>query len=413
MKKLILFLALVFVTGYLPAQWNNTVTGTDNYFKIRFTSSNVGYVIRNPGIPGAQIVRTANAAGSWVPCTGIPSHAIHDFHFIDDNNGFIVTDSGGVSSGKIHVFKTTNGGTSWVKISVITGTQSSYGKVYFTDALHGTVTDGYGLLWSTSNGGANWNTQMFGNAIFNDIEFPTPATGYIGCWDGTFSYYGIVLKTTDSGNTWNFHHTFPQLNTAIDCMSFVNDSSGFVSSVYGFMLKTTNGGTVWDTLGFMKHHGYDVQDMFFTSMTHGYAVDGAGNIHKTTDGAVTWQINWPADSVGTSLSGIFINGNIGYATGYNGNVLKNDNLSTVKEVKSELQLNIYPNPSHDGMLQVQIKNHSLLTVNIFNTSGQQVLAQSNFRGGPLNLSALENGLYYIRFANAEGYTTSKAVLISK
>ncbi|MFI5205292.1 MAG: YCF48-related protein, partial [Flavobacteriales bacterium] len=394
MKTFITLLALVVATGYSQAQWNNTVTGTDGYFKIRFTSTNVGYVLRNAGV-NTQLLKTINAAGAWSLTTPIIGHTIHDFHFIDDNIGFVAVDSGGVTSGEIKVYKTINGGTSWTEISSLVAVQAYSPKIYFVDAMHGTLTETYGRIWHTTDGGINWNSQMFNTEIYNDIEFPTPAVGYIGCWDGTFNYQGILFKTTDSGSTWNIHHVFPNLNTAIDRISFVDDNNGFVSTVSYMLMKTNNGGTVWDTLGYMKQNGIDVEDIFFTSMTVGYAVDSYGNIYKTTNGAVTWQVDFPDDSVGTTLNYIIVNGNVGYATGYNGHVLKKGNMNSIHEIQPDLKMKIYPNPSNDGVFQVLFNETNVFEVSVFNTSGQEVMRQSEFNGGMLNLSALQSGLYYV------------------
>jgi photosystem II stability/assembly factor-like uncharacterized protein len=401
------------LTYLLPAdaQWTNTVTDSDAYFKIRFTSANTGYVLKNAGV-NTQLLKTVDAAGNWIPCTNITNHTIHDFHFITDDIGWVCTDSGGVSSNNIHVFKTINGGNTWNKISVITGVQAISPKIYFTDGAYGTLTETYGNIWRTTNGGINWNSQVFGSEIFNDIEFTSPQTGYIGCWDGTFNYLGVLFKTTDSGSTWNIHHTFPNLQTAIDRISFIDDNTGYISTISYMIMRTTNGGTVWDTLGYFKNNGIDVEDIFFSSLNLGWAVDNYGNIYKTTDGAQTWTVDFPDDSVGISLNHIFVNGSTGYATGYNGHVLKNTNANSIGENNELPQSRIYPNPGN-GLFHVLFNHNEKNRLQVYSSNGQMVMDVSDCKSGPLNLSYLQNGLYILSFITDNGYVNQHKLVIQK
>jgi hypothetical protein len=163
------------------------------------------------------------------------------------------------------------------------------------------------------------------------------------------------------------------------------------------LLKTSNGGTIWDTLPFMKQNAIDVEDIFFTTPTFGYAVDSYGNIYKTGDGAQTWQVDFPDDSVGINLNYVYINGSAGYATGYNGHLLKRDNLNSVNEIKNDFKISMFPNPTENGLVSILFNQTENVDLNVYNVNGQAMLTQNDFKSGQLNLSFLNNGMYYMHF----------------
>jgi len=76
---------------------------------------------------------------------------------------------------------------------------------------------------------------------YNSIHFPSENIGYIV---GT---RGIVLKTTDAGNTWNFDNQ----HNCNDLLSvhFINDTLGYIYTGYN-LFKTINGGNSWTTISF-------------------------------------------------------------------------------------------------------------------------------------------------------------------
>src|SRR5687768_13373326 len=84
---------------------------------------------------------------------------------------------------------------------------------------------------------AQWTAIPSGTSYdLEDVHFPTDSIGY------AVGYQGIVLKSTDTGETWSTVH---------------QDSSKFFNSV------------------------------FFTSSGTGYAA--GGSLYKTTDGGFHWE----------------------------------------------------------------------------------------------------------------------------
>lgn len=79
------------------------------------------------------------------------------------------------------------------------------------------------------------------------------------------------------------------------------------------------------------------------------------------------------------------------------------------QTASTFQIEIFPNPSA-GQLYLQYSTNEILSAELIDISGR-VLSRWNQVERQLQLPACENGLYFIRFANAQGQVATKKVVI--
>ena len=93
----------------------------------------------------------------------------------------------------------------------------------------------------------------------------------------------------------------------------------------------------------------------------------------------------------------FESGNIVISDRTQGFLLVNPTLLSVDDHDVVLDLSISPNPTSDR-ITIQLKNKLLDMVEIFNVAGKQVLSLEQFKSnrGIVDLSALENGIYFVR-----------------
>jgi photosystem II stability/assembly factor-like uncharacterized protein len=94
------------------------------------------------------------------------------------------------------------------------------------------------VLFKTTNGAVNWNEVELPSEIgFTDMAF-TDSVGFIT------GKMGIILKTEDSGNTWNFSNTwlYPHLND----VEMITKDSVFVAGNHGTILFSENSGQTWE-----------------------------------------------------------------------------------------------------------------------------------------------------------------------
>lgn len=129
--------------------------------------------------------------------------------------------------------------------------------------------------WSTLNSGTNEDLLT--------MDFPVDATtGYVA------GRRGVLLKTSDGGNTWQRQNAKARSTNSILDMDFIDNQTGYAVGTNGTLLKTTNGGAQWLALNpGTSVHLYSVN--FPVDASTGY-IGGANNtLLKTTDGGQTWS----------------------------------------------------------------------------------------------------------------------------
>ena len=198
-------------------------------------------------------------------------------------------------------------------------------SVFLTGPSVGYVVGSYnniGLLLKTTDGGDTWtnNSIASGTSTFQSIFFAHLDTGYVA---GNSLSGGVMFKTTDGGNTWNALPTIPGAVFSLqENLQFINPSTGFVNGSHGSVFRTTDGGSTWSSIK-NAAGASSIYGMSFTSSDTGYVVgtNPYGGINKTTDGGANWVTqSHPTTTALNSCS--FINANIGCAVGNAGTILK-------------------------------------------------------------------------------------------
>jgi hypothetical protein len=134
--------------------------------------------------------------------------------------------------------KTTNSGANWnYTVFYLNNNEGNIRGIYLINPNSGfavsNVWNGQGGISFTSNGGANWATQLFTNAL-NGIDFSGSNTGY------AVGYSGNVLKTTDRGSSWSAQTS--GTSAVLRSVKFVDSLLGYACGDGGVIVKTTNGG---------------------------------------------------------------------------------------------------------------------------------------------------------------------------
>lgn len=196
------------------------------------------------------------------------------------------------------------------------------------------------------------------NRKYNAIYFVNDSTGYISGIKYGMPEQGIIMKTTDSGNSWTTINTgsehelfsvhFPSLNHGY--------CGGKAAPSTMRLLSSSDTGNSWNIMeqGPTPIFPRNIHSLFFVNDSTGYVVgnrnDGinANNnkiyIGKTTNGGVTWGGASP-----TAINGafaqrpygnkvFFIDSVVGFVAGNNNTIMKTTNGSTWSEV-SPIQLN--------------------------------------------------------------------------
>ncbi|MBN8695455.1 MAG: T9SS type A sorting domain-containing protein [Bacteroidetes bacterium] len=191
-----------------------------------------------------------------------------------------------------------------------THTSMALRDVVFTNDSTGYVVGGDGLgdgviLRTTDHG----NTWCLTNVTKNlrSVYFPSPNIGYAVGESRT------ILKTTDAGNTWNYQvvNVVSSMYTA-QTVVFLNNDTGFVSLINGpgyAFLKTYDGGVNW-----INDISDTVHGRFFSRINDSTVYGMHAQFSKTENNGVSWTNNNVIVDINSCEGMCFLNSTNGFAT---------------------------------------------------------------------------------------------------
>lgn len=203
-----------------------------------------------------------------------------DVFFVSEEKGFAIS---GVLSQTQVLYKTTNGGITWVSVPEAPGGND----LLFLDSLTGFIVGDNSAINKTTDAGSNWYLTNVPNPVgdFRVVFFINHNTGWAGSiWTSTSN--AKILKTTDEGENW-FVQAQQSGVDGFTSIFFVDTLQGWATSRY--IWQTTNGGQNWiertDIPIFLP------DDVYFTNSDTGwvgrYSIIN-NSLFKTTDGGLNW-----------------------------------------------------------------------------------------------------------------------------
>lgn len=221
------------------------------------------------------ISKTTDNGNTWVH--SLDGYGLFNIFFLNENIGWTVGFNG-------NIFKTTNGGSNWVKLN------NSFNfhllKVYFYDEDNGyMISDQYFL--KTTDGGGSWTLTQPTSHILRAMFFFNKDTGWIAGGEG------VILKTTNAGLTWVYQQMNGTDYGTLTSLLFTDDDKGFSTGSGlivdgGVVLKTSDSGSQWS----LAHNGYNrfIYSISFSSSDSGWAVGDEGIMFSTGDGGLNWEL---------------------------------------------------------------------------------------------------------------------------
>ena len=231
------------------------------------------------------IFNSDNSGQAWNEVSHGTRAGFRDVFFTDNQTGFVV----GYKQAQAAIYKTTDGGDTWLRMQNDTTINASLNAVSFADASNGWVVGYWGSLLHSTDAGQTWNPVDPG--VQNTWFAVTLQTGkYI--WAG--GYQAKLIRSTDGGNSWQ-QITLPYPAYDIKKISFPDSLHGYItlaksnSSSLGLMFRTTDGGVTWDPIDFVNSQTKAVLSMSFSNIGTGYVSIYNEGLAKTIDGGITWQ----------------------------------------------------------------------------------------------------------------------------
>jgi len=215
-------------------------------FAMKFIDQNNGFILKE----NRHIVKTTDGGENWrtvlEPVPFNYRNRVGGIYFPSSLVGYAWMSLNDYS--EYHIYKTTDGGESWFEATMLNGPGYISGDIGFFDENTGIIAGPRRWLMRTSDGGLNWDT------IQNFIDFPEHLTKkdfkdvfIINENKGWLVGIGYICYTTDKGLSWNYvNHGINGIDSSFYSISFFNDSLGYVASYNGTILKTTNSGLSWE-----------------------------------------------------------------------------------------------------------------------------------------------------------------------
>jgi len=182
--------------------WTIRQTGfSNNLNDIYILNESTAYLAGNSGL----LLKTTDKGLNWSSITVPTLSALKSVHFLNPDLGFAGTDS-------TKVLKTTNGGLTW-STTFFPGYSEllNVNAISFVNSSTGYIGGGFGLgdfgisfLYKTTDGGASWVDQNSTSYNIHDLKFRDSETGVIvGGQDSWNRFLGV--KTNSAFNTLIFH----------------------------------------------------------------------------------------------------------------------------------------------------------------------------------------------------------------
>lgn len=317
--------------------WNTYTVDANDLNSIKFVNANTGYVCGNNGrllksINGGLnwsiqnpsstdtlvsidfvneltgwcagrdfIVYTTNGGSQWYRQnvdTSIVKPRFTVLKMYDSQNGLAGAYRKNANDMYAYIYRTSNGGVSWVFIDSIDGYRIS-SICYINQSI--IYLSNYQRLYKSVNGGLNWSIKyIFYEYFFPKIQFLDENTGW-------YCKNSNINKTTNGGNNWITNINY---SVGLFCeLNYTTSGNLFVATNKGSIYKSTNEGTNWGN--YSVNMESNLNNISIINENNIFVGGEFGAVWKSTNGGINWQ-NKFRESIGNITGPYFVNSNTGF-----------------------------------------------------------------------------------------------------
>lgn len=234
----------------------------------------------------------------WTYVKPKPKGLIMDIHFQDDKKGWMVVDKAGI-------LYTRSGGKRWqwqwrersrppyltVKRLYFFNRETGWalGKALVEEKKG--IFASYPLILRTVDSGRTWDSHILQDAdmkdvALNDVFFTDSRHGW------AVGFPGVLLKSDDGGETWeikarNMNLTHKSSQVSFESVFFIDPKTGWVCAQEGLVQMTQDGGITWSAQSCGEV--LNLKRIFFITKEKGWVTGDGGSIFYTEDGGRNWQ----------------------------------------------------------------------------------------------------------------------------
>lgn len=273
----------------------------------------------SPGVYGdARIFKSVDGGTTWVEQTNVMTVDSDTLTSVSCDEDIVI-----ITNGTTAEYQYTNdGGTTWTLVTTPTQVLNdvfvlSSVKIWFAAAG--------GYIYHSSDKGASVSAQESGGTTtqdLNSIHFADSELGYVVGNSNTF------LRTTDGGTNWAAV-TGPSVGNNLNIVRAVSDTDiVYVGDAAGSIFRSADKGSTWTTVmsGFSQMAG-GITDIQICEcpviLVSGLDSDGLGSVYQSVDGGNTWtKQTTPADAADSILALACCDVNTYFGVGDNGLIFK-------------------------------------------------------------------------------------------
>ena len=397
-----------------------------------------GVGLKYPLAPYTGYIRTVDGGNTWICDTipGLSDSYIQQVFAIDADTAFVTIYKLIGTSGSKGIYKTTDGGTTWVRQQAYDNSQSGPAYIHFFDSQNGVVIGDPGIeTYTTTNGGLTWNPVTM--PPIPSGEYTSSRGDGITAVGNTvwFSTGGHLFKSTDKGYTWSILLDEPQYIDWTGGVAFQNELTGIYSQKKGanyLYRKTIDGGENWDTLSDPVLNTIAPTTSQYIPGTESTYIVGGGTtvtlsgIAVSYDGGDSWsvidtvspyQLIYPSSTVGWN-SPFASNSIYKYVGPRIVSSIQEEQIKCPLPTGYSLSQN-YPNPFNPTTtFRYSVPQLSKVVIKVFDILGEQItiLMDEEKSAGTYELTwyaeNLPSGVYFYQL-RAGDYTAVKKMILLK
>ena len=295
--------------------WTRQPSGTMAWLhSVYFLDRNQGWVAGSNG----TLLTTTDGGTTWKKLSTLTKDTFQDVYFADKEVGWLIATRDilklKTNEPASYLLKTEDGGTTWRQVLLNSpDINASLVRLVFADAQHGWAFGETGVVFGTRDGGAHWTPQtaatkhlLLGGAFSSEAH---------GCLVGAG---GTIIHTSDGGMNWQTSLVRDGAHVRFNAATLVGNR-GWAVGAAGQIFTTNDGGRIW--FAEASTTNADLFDVNFIDASEGWAIGTQGIMLHTRDGG----IHWFAESIDTShaLQRLFIiDRSHAWAVGFGGTILR-------------------------------------------------------------------------------------------
>jgi len=236
--------------------WERQQSGTLTYlFALDFIDRNEGWMVGDRAV----YIHTTDGGRTWrqgkmAKTEGISAEealvaqdpVLYDVQFIDSSTGWVVGEFG-------KIYHTGDGGKTWVEQEQsLLGSSGLYDVldiptffgVSFVDHRNGIVAGLQGRIARTRDGGKTWAFERFDvdvpveDPLLSVVQFPDTSAWAVGI-------AGAIVRQDRPDGAWKRPPVGMELTSWLRKVDFYDANNGWIVGGYGLILHTTDGGNTW------------------------------------------------------------------------------------------------------------------------------------------------------------------------